>query len=113
MPSIHLPPRQQQAGNSHRSNDGTSSYKRKVIEHPQRMMPKRSGFRGRRIRMLMSNLNMAAIAVMCGYRIGWAIMRIERISKALGEEIAVGLAERQELEGTYELVPRPHDQTRF
>ena len=40
-------------------------------------------------------------------------MKIERTTKAHGEEIAAGLNERIDLDGTYELVPRVEDPSRF
>ena len=40
-------------------------------------------------------------------------MRIERSSVAEGEKIAAALAERQTLVGTYFLLPRPEDPTRY
>ena len=40
-------------------------------------------------------------------------MKIERTTKARGDEIAAVLSERIELDGTYWLVPRQQDPSRF
>jgi hypothetical protein len=40
-------------------------------------------------------------------------VKIERTTKAHGEKIAAGLQERIDLDGTYQLVPREEDPSRY